>query len=144
MGVTNTDNQELALKEKIKNFYFRSLAYMPDGHCPTSTTLAPTLEKWSLFCLFNLAYHKTLRFGELRKNIKGISARMLTVTLKRLEENGFVHREAYMEVPPRVEYSLTEFGQELAERLLALTGWFLEEYEERRKTGQDDLNGEKA
>ena len=129
MEVTNTDNQGLVLKEKIKKFYLQSQPHIAAGFCPTGKILSPSLDKWSLFCLLNLAYHGTLRFGELRKNIDGISARMLSVTLKRLEENGFLHRAAFSEVPPRVEYSLTGFGTELAHRLVELSTWFLKEYE---------------
>lgn len=129
MAVTIADNQDIALKEILKKIYRRSEPYRANGYCPTSIVLSPALDRWSIFCLFHLAYHDTLRFGELRKKIEGISPRMLTVTLKKLEENGFVKRKYYAEVPPRVEYSLTGFGLELARRLSDLTDWFLGEYE---------------
>ncbi|MEZ4935814.1 MAG: helix-turn-helix domain-containing protein [Saprospiraceae bacterium] len=133
MGVTNADNQEVMFKERLKKIYRYNQAQLENGFCPTSKVLAPTLDSWGIFCLFHLAYDGTLRFGELRKKIDGISPRMLTVTLKRLEENGFVHRKAFSEIPPRVEYSLTDFGLELSQRLSDLTEWFLDRFEERKE-----------
>ena len=135
MPVTIADNQAVALKEKIKKIYQRSQPHFDKGFCPTGMVLAPSLERWGMFCLFYLAYYGTMRFGELRKKIDGISPRMLTVTLKRLEENGFVKRKVYAQVPPRVEYSLTGFGLELSRRLSDLTEWFLQRYEEQSNPG---------
>ena len=137
MTVTNVDNQRIVMKEKIRNISKISDLYHDSGFCPANDVLAPTLDKWSMFCLFNLAYYRTMRFGELRKNINGISARMLSVTLKRLEKNGFVERTAYSEVPPRVEYAVTEFGAELSKRLVDLSDWFLKNYEENQKGKSD-------
>lgn len=128
MGVTNADNQFVALKENLKKIYRRSEPYRAQGFCPMSHVLATVLDRWSIFCLFNLAYYETLRFGELRKKIDGVSPRMLAVTLKKLEEHGFVERRAFLEVPPRVEYSLTAYGLELTRRLSELADWFLEGY----------------
>ena len=128
MGVTNADNQFVALKENLKKIYRRSEPYRARGFCPTSHVLAAVLDRWSIFCLFNLAYYDTLRFGELRKKVDGVSPRMLAVTLKKLEEHGFVERRVFSEVPPRVEYSLTAYGLELSCRLSDLTDWFLEGY----------------
>lgn len=129
MTVTIADNQTIVMKETLKKIYQRSRPYRMNGYCPASQVLSPALDRWSMFCLFHLAYHDTLRFGELRKQIDGISPRMLTVTLKKLEENGFVKRKYYAEVPPRVEYSLTDFGLELTRRLSELTDWFLGQFE---------------
>lgn len=86
------------------------------------------MDKWSLFVIYNLAYFDTLRFGELKTNIQGISSRMLSVTLKKLENHSILHRKVYAEVPPKVEYKLTEFGQELAEKSIDLNEWFLDKY----------------
>ncbi len=133
MAVTNVDNQTVALKQNLQKIYRRSLPHVAGGFCPTSQVLAPALDRWSIFCLFNLAYYDILRFGELRKKIDGISPRMLAVTLKRLEENGFVERRSFSEVPPKVEYSLTDFGLELTRRLTDLTDWFLEGFDLKHK-----------
>ena len=94
--------------------------------------MAVLMDKWSLFVLYNLAYFGTLRFGELKTNIRGISARMLSVTLKKLENHHVINRKVYAEVPPRVEYSLTEFGMELAEKSVDLNEWFLDKYSSPR------------
>jgi DNA-binding HxlR family transcriptional regulator len=67
----------------------------------------------------------TLRWGELRRAVEGISEKMLAQTLRTLEADGIVHREAAPTIPPRVDYSLTERGRELNERLLPLMEWIL-------------------
>ena len=92
--------------------------------CPTKDVLAAMTDKWSMFVLFNLGYSKTLRFNELKEKIGGISARMLTVTLKKLEKNGILKRKVFPQVPPRVEYSLTKFGEEFSDRLVDFGDWF--------------------
>jgi DNA-binding HxlR family transcriptional regulator len=66
---------------------------------------------------------ESLRWGELRRTIEGISEKMLASTLRTLEADGFVHREAQATIPPRVDYSLTELGHELAGHLLPLMDW---------------------
>jgi DNA-binding HxlR family transcriptional regulator len=71
----------------------------------------------------------TLRFSEIRKSIGDISQRMLTVTLRSLEEDGFVKRKIYPEVPPRVEYSLSDLGRSLMPPLENLLAWTLENQE---------------
>ena len=128
MGVTNADNQAIALKEKIKNYFWKSKPYMGSGFCPTKDVLAATMDKWSMFVLFNLGYSSTLRFSQLKEKIDGISARMLTVTLKKLEANNLVERKVFAEVPPRVEYTLTEFGEAFSERLVEFGDWFIDNY----------------
>lgn len=136
MAVSIIEDQSIAIEEKLKKIYRYSRNHRHNGVCPTGKVLAPTLDRWGMFCLFNLAYYKVMRFGELAKKIDGISPRMLTVTLKRLEENGFVDRLVYAEVPPRVEYRLTAFGTELSRRLLDLTEWFLENFEQQPAFGK--------
>ncbi len=126
MSVTKTENQALKLKKGIAKYFNRTRPFLEQGFCPTKELLASSMDKWGLFVLFNLGYYRVLRFNELKKNIDGISARMLTVTLKRLEKNGMLHREVFAEVPLRVEYSLTDFGFELTQRLVELSSWFLE------------------
>lgn len=71
----------------------------------------------------------THRFGELRRKIAGVSEKMLSQTLQILERDGFVRRNVAPTVPPRVEYSLTEMGQEVAERVEALSDWVEENVE---------------
>ncbi|MHA7984214.1 winged helix-turn-helix transcriptional regulator [Rathayibacter sp. CAU 1779] len=79
-------------------------------------------DKWSLLVVATLRAGR-LRFTELRRHIPGISHRMLTLTLRQLERDGLVVRSVYAEVPPRVEYELTELGRTLVELAIALGDW---------------------
>lgn len=79
-------------------------------------------DKWSVMIVGRLT-HKTMRFNELRHAIGGISQRMLTLTLRNLERDGLVTRTVYPEIPPRVEYALTDLGRTLTEPLDTLWQW---------------------
>lgn len=76
-----------------------------------------------MYTLLLLGQHRIMRFGELRAAISGISQRMLTVTLRSLEEDGLLTRKHYPEIPPRVEYELTQLGESLLRQLLNLATW---------------------
>lgn len=80
--------------------------------CPVETTLMLIGDKWKILILRDLLTG-TKRFGELKKSIGHVSQKVLTAQLRDMEANGLVHRKVYAEVPPRVEYSLTELGQSL-------------------------------
>ena len=125
---TIIENQRIELKEKIKLFFSKSSPYRKLGFCPTKDLLALTLDKWSLFCLYYLGYYDIMRFNELKGKIPGISSRMLSTTLKRLEENGMISRTVFPEVPPRVEYQLTQFGQAWALKVIDLSNWFIQHH----------------
>ena len=90
--------------------------------CPVETTLTLIGDKWKVLILRDLI-PGTKRFGELKKSIGTVSQKVLTAQLRDMEENGLVHREVYAEVPPRVEYSLTELGQSLKPILDAMWNW---------------------
>jgi DNA-binding HxlR family transcriptional regulator len=90
--------------------------------CGSRTVLDHVTSKWGVLVLVALS-QETLRWGELRRTIEGISEKMLASTLRTLEADGFVHREAQATIPPRVDYSLTDRGHELAGHLLPLMGW---------------------
>ncbi|MEV8318206.1 helix-turn-helix domain-containing protein [Streptomyces sp. NPDC059900] len=79
--------------------------------------------KWKPMILWALYAGRTLRFGELRRHIAGISEKVLIQQLRELESDGIVHREVYREVPPKVEYSLTPLGASLNEALIPLGEW---------------------
>lgn len=78
--------------------------------------------RWGVLALSALL-ERTYRFSELRRRIDGVSEKMLSQTLRNLEKDGFVSREAYPEIPPRVEYSLTTQGREAAELLSGMVAW---------------------
>ena len=80
-------------------------ALFPD--CPIRNILSRVGDKWSLLVLYTLQQNDTLRFKQLQRELPDISQKSLTQTLRILEEDGFIHRQVYAEVPPRVEYSLT-------------------------------------
>lgn len=80
-------------------------------------------DKWSVMVVGMLGRNGTLRFNELKRLINGVSQRMLTLTLRNLERDGLVTRTIYPEVPPRVEYSLTELGKTLQGPIAGLWDW---------------------
>ncbi|NGY61428.1 helix-turn-helix transcriptional regulator [Lentzea sp. NEAU-D13] len=79
--------------------------------------------KWKSLILWELHHYGTRRFAELRRGLPGVSEKMLIQHLREMEEDGLLHREVYAEVPPRVEYSLTEHGVSLNAALAALGEW---------------------
>lgn len=91
--------------------------------CPIRTILARISDKWSILVLFTLNQSALMRFNALQKNIPDISQKMLTMTLRTLEEDGFVKRQVYAEVPPRVEYSLTDRAISLLPHINSLIVW---------------------
>ena len=93
--------------------------------CPVETTLLLIGDKWKVMILRDLMTG-TKRFGALRRSIPAISQKMLTQQLRAMEADGLVHREVYAEVPPRVEYRLTELGESLMPRVQMLVDWALE------------------
>ena len=105
-------------------------------NCPIRNILSRIGDKWSLLVLYTLETDEAKRFKELQRNIPDISQKMLTATLKMLEADGLVKREAFAEVPPRVEYSLTDKGKTLLPHINALLSWATDNmddiYESRR------------
>ncbi len=91
--------------------------------CPIRNILARISDKWSILVLFTLNQSALMRFNALQKNIPDISQKMLTMTLRTLEEDGFVKRQVYAEVPPRVEYSLTDRAFSLLPHINSLIVW---------------------
>lgn len=90
--------------------------------CPVETTLTLIGDKWKVLILRDLLTG-TKRFGELKKSIGTVSQKVLTAQLRAMEENGLINRKVYAEVPPRVEYSLTELGESLKPILDAMWHW---------------------
>ena len=90
--------------------------------CPVVNTLDIIGGKWKVLILYYLN-GETRRFNELQRLLAGITQRMLTLQLRELENDGIVHREVYPQVPPKVEYSLTEFGRTLMPVIEAMHRW---------------------
>ncbi len=90
--------------------------------CPVTATVDVIGGKWKPLIVYYLI-PGTRRFGELRRLIPGATQQMLTMQLRELERDGVVHREVYREVPPKVEYSLTEMGRSLEEIVALMTAW---------------------
>ena len=103
----------------MKNFH-------PTGNCPVRDVISRLGDKWSMLVLITLNANGTMRFSDIHKTINDISQRMLTVTLRTLEADGLVERKVYAEVPPRVEYYLTDTGSSLIPHIEGLVGWALE------------------
>ncbi len=100
--------------------------------CPIRQVISRFGDKWSLLILFLLYKSETgvLRFNEIRRLMTDCSQKMLSQTLKNLEQSHLVHREVYAEVPPRVEYSLTETGKSLIPSIISLITWAKEHFDE--------------
>lgn len=90
--------------------------------CPSRIVLDHVTSKWGVLVIVALS-ERTLRWGELRRLVEGISEKMLASTLRTLESDGLVLRDATPSIPPRVDYSLTPLGHELAAHLLPLMSW---------------------
>lgn len=102
----------------MKNFH-------SSGICPIRDVLSRLGSKWAMLVLVTLDANEAMRFGDIQKSIGDISQRMLTVTLKMLVSDGLVNRKVYPEIPPRVEYRLTERGHSLIPYLSGLVEWAL-------------------
>jgi DNA-binding HxlR family transcriptional regulator len=90
--------------------------------CPVTATMSVIGGKWKPIIMWAL-HHGTRRFGELKSLIRGITQKMLTQQLRELENDGIIHREVYPVVPPKVEYSLTDYGRTLTPILNAMAKW---------------------
>ena len=93
-----------------------------DYECSVEAALDVIGGKWKGVVLFHLL-EETLRFGELHRRIPNVTRRMLTLSLRELEADGLVHREVYKQVPPKVEYSLTDYGQTITPVIRCLRFW---------------------
>jgi DNA-binding HxlR family transcriptional regulator len=90
--------------------------------CPVATTVQLIGSKWKLLIMRNLLAG-TQRFGELKKTIPGISQKVLTDSLRSMEEDGIINRKVYAEVPPRVDYSLSELGETMRPIIKSMETW---------------------
>lgn len=96
---------------------------LPVENCPVRQVLDRIGDKWSTLVILMLGKHGVMRFNGLAHVIGDVSQKMLTVTLRSLEADGLVSRTMYAEIPPRVEYALTDMGRSLLPLIKALEGW---------------------
>lgn len=94
-----------------------------DFACPVEATVAAIGGKWKPPILHFLQQRRVVRFGELRRHLPEVTQQMLTNQLRELERDGLIHREVYRQVPPKVEYSLTELGESFQPVLTAMCQW---------------------
>ncbi len=127
----------MALNDRPPNL--AQLLADPDQHgraCKAREILDRIGDKWSLSVIHSLG-RETVRFMELRRDIPGISQRMLTATLRGLERDGIVSRTVYPVVPPRVDYALTELGQTLLATVCTLMSWSYDHADEIDKAREE-------
>lgn len=91
--------------------------------CKVETALEILVGKWKPVILFQLFSNGTMRFSELQRAIPNISKKMLTQQLRELEYHDIIHREVYRQIPPKVEYSITEYGNSMSTALQAIHEW---------------------
>lgn len=109
---------------KEKKYFLNEISKFHHGEaCPVKKALVIFSGKWRTWILFELSKRPSYRFGELKKEIPNITNTMLTATLRDLEGFGIVHREQFNEIPPRVEYSLTESGHALIPVFFEIGKW---------------------
>ena len=120
---TIVENQKVRTAKKLEKMFGHIDYKNPPELCPVRDVMSVASDQWSILILLWLGYFDVLRFNKLKKYVYGISNKVLSQRLKVLEADGYLKRKAYKEVPIRVEYSLTEFGQTYVEKLLELTEW---------------------
>lgn len=97
--------------------------YLDKDHCPVRCIISRIGDKWSVLIISLLGETGTMRFNEISKALGDISQKMLTTTLRSLEADGLVSRQIFPEIPPRVEYELTDLGKSLLPHVVSLSGW---------------------
>ena len=113
---------KFTLKENLEK-------YTRIEECPIRNVVSRFSGKWAMLVLRVLAENETTRFNAIGRAIPDISPKVLTETLKSLEGDGLIKRKVYAEVPPKVEYSLSELGHDLLPHLYGLIGWAVENFD---------------
>jgi DNA-binding HxlR family transcriptional regulator len=120
---TKAENQKVESKKK---FVF------DENTCPVTATMKVLGGKWKPILINAIYFTAPARFGELKRSVVGITQSMLTQQLRELEEDGIISRKVYAEIPPRVEYTLTEFGLTLSPVIQTMAQWG-EEFKLKKK-----------
>ena len=122
IAVTNKAVKGIADEKKYKEI-FEVAQLTRHSVCPIRDIISRISDKWSMLAILALGGFGTLRFNELKHKIGDVSQRMLTVTLRNLEGDGLISRKIYPEVPPRVEYELTDLGLSLLTQYAIFAEW---------------------
>ncbi len=122
---TNTDNQLIKSKKTFK---------FDETSCPVTATMKVLGGKWKPILINAIYFTAPARFGELKRSVVGITQSMLTQQLRELEDDGIIKRKVYAEIPPKVEYTLTDFGLTLSPLIQAMAKWG-EEYKLNKQKG---------
>ena len=101
-----------------------------DGNCPVTPLLVMLQGRWKSQVMYEMCMHDTVRFGRLKRDLAGITNTMLSKALRELEEDGLISRRQFNEIPPHVEYSLTQMGRDLLPVFYAIMNWGFQ-YEDR-------------
>lgn len=130
---THQINEKTAMTEAVKKDSNDVLEQQtPNYICGVAVSLEIIGGKWKGVILWHLC-HKTLRFSQLRRRLQGVTQKMLTQQLRELERDQLVNRKVYAEVPPRVEYSLTDLGRTLEPTLRQLCDWGKDFHDQHRQ-----------
>lgn len=111
---TIVDNQDIKKERKM---------VFDENSCPVTATMQVLGGKWKAILINAIYLTSPARFGELKRSVKGITQSMLTQQLRELEDDGLISRKIYAEIPPRVEYTLTEFGLTLSPIMQSMAKW---------------------
>lgn len=116
-------NTSLSFEEFSK--LVNSIILTENGNCPVTPVISMLQEKWKMQIIYELCIKSPMRFGELKKMLGNVTNTALTNALRELEENELIHREQFNEIPPHVEYSLTDKGKDLLPVFHAIANWGL-------------------
>ena len=106
---------------KLENYFLKDV-----GYAKFEKVVNMIGGKWKLRIIYVLAFHEILRYGELKRLLSPISHKMLTAQLKELEKDGLVNRKEYQQIPPKVEYSLTQMGRDLKPVVKEIHNWIIQ------------------
>jgi DNA-binding HxlR family transcriptional regulator len=105
--------------------------------CPLCEIMNVISKKWALLIINAIGNTNTIRFGELKRMLQGINSKVLSDRLKEIKAVGIIHRKSYDEVPPHVEYSLTDSGKSLRKAMIPLMEWFYSHHKQNSQTPCD-------
>jgi DNA-binding HxlR family transcriptional regulator len=117
--------------------------------CPLEGIINIIAKKWAILIISIIGHHEKIRFNDIMKRLEGISPKTLADVLKDLQKENLIHRQSFSEIPPRVEYSLTEDGEKLCEAVLPLIQWAekrdtIDKHKCRASCHDDNISSKKA